>query len=112
MQASFDAQPNGADWTDYVEVLDDDTGTAWDLSDTLIEMEVTDQLQRRLLYGSTADGKIALAADGFEFSFPSTLMRDIRAGSYMVFVRFTDASSGTVAEPIIANLPVIEGGYR
>ena len=109
---SFAAAPNAADWTEVVAVTDRDTGTVWDLSDTLIEMEVRDGRGCRRLYGSTVDGKLALVTGGFEFVFPSTSMRDLCAGSYTVNIRMTDASSGFVAEPAIANLPVIEGGYR
>lgn len=109
---SFAAAPNAADWSEYIEVLDDDTGTGFNLTSTLIEMEIADQRGCRRLYGSTADGKITLAGDGFEFAFPSTSMRQLCAGSYTVNIRLTDAVIGFVAEPAIANLPVLEGGYR
>lgn len=109
---SFIAAPNAADWSGYIEVLDDDTGTAFDLTSALVEMEVTDQDGIRRLYGSTADGAIDLAGDGFEFAFASTRMKDLRAGSYTVNIRITDSVTGFVAEPAIALLPVLEGGYR
>lgn len=109
---SFPAAPNAADWSEYIEVLDDDTGTAFDLSTSIVEMEVTDQRNCRMLYGSTADGTISLVADGFEFLFPASSMKRLCAGSYTVNVRLTDSITGAIAEPIIANLPIIEGGYR
>lgn len=109
---SFAAAPNAADWSEYVEVLDDDTGTAFDLTNTLIEMEVTDRDGCRRLYGSTTDGTVDLVGDGFEFTFAATRMKDLRAGSYTVNIRLTDSVTGTVAEPAIALLPVLEGGYR
>ena len=110
---SFDQAPNAADWADTIELLDDETGTAWDLTTTLVEMEVADQGGCRRLYGSTADGKlVVIAGFGFEFAFPASSMRALCAGSYVVNIRLTDSITGFVAEPIIANLPVIEGGYR
>lgn len=109
---SFGPTPNAADWSEYVEVLDDETGTAWDLTDTLVEMEVRDQNGCRRLYGSTTDGVLELNGDGFEFLFPASVMKQLCAGSYTVNIRFTDSITGTVAEPVIANLPIIEGGYR
>ena len=109
---SFPPTPNAADWSEYVEVLDDETGTAWDLTDTPIELEVTDKRGCRVLIGSTADGHLELDGDGFEFAFPASAMRQLCAGSYTVNLRFTDSITGTVAEPVIANLPILEGGYR
>lgn len=108
---SFGPTPNAADWSEYVEVLDDETGTAWDLTSTLVEMEVRDQDGCRRLYSSTND-TIDLAGDGFEFEFPAEQMKCLCAGSYTVNIRFTDSITGTIAEPVIANLPIIEGGYR
>jgi len=109
---SFEPTPNAADWSEYVEVLDDETGTAWDLSNSLVEMEVVDQRGGRRLYGSTADGTLSLVADGFDFLFPASTMKQLCAGSYTVNIRFTDNITGTIVEPVIANLPIIEGGYR
>lgn len=109
---SFAPAPNAADWAEVIEVFDDDTGTAWDLSDTLIELEVRDERGCRRLYGSTADGKLTLEGDGFAFAFPATSMREICAGPYTVNIRMTDSLSGFIAEPVIATLPVLEGGYR
>lgn len=109
---AFERQSNAADFAGYIEVLDDETGTAWDLTDTLIEMEIADQRGNRRLYGSTVDGKIVLGADGFDFAFPASSMRDLCAGSYVVNIRFTDSVTGFVQEPAIVNLPVVEGGFR
>lgn len=109
---SFEAHPNAADWAGYIPVLDDETGTVWDLSDTLIEMEIVDPRGCRRLYGSTADAKLELSADGFNFAFPASSMRDLCAGSYVVNIRFTDSITGFVQEPAIVNLPILEGGYR
>lgn len=109
---SFGPTPNAADWSDYIEVLDDDTGTAWDLTNVLVEMEARDQNGCRRLYGSTDLGQIDVVAEGFEFSFLAEVMQQLCPGSYTVNIRFTDSITGTVAEPIIANLPIIEGGYR
>lgn len=109
---AFAPQPNAADFSEYIEVLDDDTGTAWDLSTSLVEMEIVDQRGGRRLYGSTADGKLGLVADGFDFLFPAASMRQLCAGSYTVNIRITDNVTGAVAEPVIADLPIIEGGFR
>ncbi len=109
---SFDAQPNAADWYGIVDVIDDETGTAWDLTDYLIEIEVRDPDGCLRLSGSTTDGTVTLAGDGFEFAFPASRMRALCAGSYVVNIRFTDSLTGFVQEPAIVTLPIIEGGYR
>ena len=109
---SFSATPNAADWSEYIEVLDDDDGTPFDLTGILIELEVCDQNGCRRLYGSTSDGTLSLIADGFDFTFTAAQMRNLCAGSYGVFVRMTDSSDGAVYEPITATLPVIFGGFR
>lgn len=107
---SFQPASNAADWYGYIEVLDDDTGTAWDMTGVLIELEVRDYDRCRRLYGSTSDAKLVVIDSGFEFNFPASSMRGLCAGSYTVNIRFTDAD-GVIDEPIITNLPVIEGGY-
>lgn len=109
---SFGPTPNAVSWSDYIEVLDDETGTGWNLTDVLVEMEVVDADGCRRLYGSTTGGELTLVADGFEFSFPRASMKALCAGSYTVNIRFTDNATGDDAEPVIANLPIIEGGYR
>ncbi len=109
---SFEAAPNAAYWTGYVEVIDDETDSGFDLDDALIEMEVTDQRGCRRFYGSTTDGRLTVSGDGFNFEFPDTVMKQLCAGSYTVNIRITDEITGFVAEPAIATLPVLEGGYR
>ena len=109
---TFAPAPNAADWAESISVTDDETGTAWDLTSTLIEMEVTDQNGCRRLSGSTSDGKLSLTPAGFDFAFPATSMRCLCAGSYTVNIRFTDSVTGFVGEPVIADLPVLEGGFR
>ncbi|MCO5092677.1 hypothetical protein [Bosea sp. (in: a-proteobacteria)] len=109
---SFPRQPNAADFVGHVDVIDDRTNTPWDLTTVRIEMEVVDQRGCRRLYGSTDDGKLTLAGDGFDFRFPASEMRNICAGSYTVNILATDTLTGFVQEPVIADLPVIEGGYR
>lgn len=112
---SFPPQPNAADWTDTIRLVDDETGTAWDLTDSLIELEVTDDRDNdyRRVFGSTTQGEIVLEPDvGFTFAFPAERIRCLCPGSYTVRIRITDNSTGFVAEPIIADLPIIDGGYR
>lgn len=113
LSESFSPAPNAADWTGTIEVLDDETGTAFDLTGLLIEIEVRDQGGCRRLYGSTIDGLLTIEAGvGFSYDFPVASLRNICAGSYTVNIRITDPVSGDVAEPVIANLPILEGGYR
>lgn len=109
---SFGPTPNAVSWSDYIEVLDDETGTAWDLTGILVEMEVRDVDGCRRLYGTTTSGELVIAGDGFEFTFPRSSMKHLCPGSYTVFIRFTDSVTDDDAEPVIANLPIIEGGYR
>lgn len=112
MQQAFQAQPNGADWEEYIEVLDDDTGTAFDLSQASIEVEIADTYNRRRLIGTLADGHVDLIDDGFSFAFTAAEMRNLAAGSYTVNIRITDNATGFVMEPVIAMLPILEGGFR
>jgi len=107
----FEATYNSETWADQINVIDNDTGTAWDLTDILIEMEVRDQRGCRRLYGSTADGRLVVSGDGFEFDFPPEMMRNLCAGSYVVFIRLTDSATSYV-EVWSAALPVLEGGYN
>lgn len=110
---TFTRQPNAADFVGHVDVIDDQTNTAWgDLSTVKIEMEIVDRRGCRRLYGSTIDGKLTLAGDGFDFRFPASEMRNLCADSYTVNIIATDTMTGFVAEPVIATLPVIEGGFR
>lgn len=109
---SFPRQPNAATFAGHIDVIDDQTDTPWDLSTVKIEMEITDQRNCRRLYGSTEDGKVTVAGDGFDFLFAASDMRGLCAGSYTVNILATDTLTGFVAEPVIANLPVTEGGYR
>lgn len=109
---SFAATYNSETWTEVAAVDDDDTGTAFDLSDALIEMEVRDQRGCRRLYGSTTDGKLVVIEDeGFEFTFSATEMSALCAGSYNVFIRLTDSTTG-ISETWGGALPVLDGGYR
>ena len=109
---SFRPVPNAGDWSGYVEIIDKTTGSAWDLTSILVEMETVDQSGCRRLYGATSDGTLVVAGDGFEFLFPVAQMRSLCAGSYTVNIRGTDSNSGAAHELAIVNLPIIEGGYR
>lgn len=105
--------PNAADWAETISLFDADTGTAWDLTGDLVELELRDDHGCRRLYGSTSDGKLTLEAGvGVNFVFPASEMRQLCAGSYTMNVRVTEAIGSVVAEPIIATVPIIEGGYR
>ena len=109
----FPRQPNAATFAGHIDVLDSETNTVWnDLASILIEMEVVDQRGCRRLYGSTGDGRLTLAGDGFDFLFPAAEMRNLCAGSYTVNILATDTLTGFVQEPFIATLPVIDGGFR
>lgn len=109
---SFERATNAADWYGAIEVTDDDTGTPYPLEDYLIELEIVDQDRCRRLFGSTSEGSLTLTGTGFQFTFPASRMRELCAGSYTVNIRFTDSETGSVAEPVIANLPVLDGGFR
>lgn len=108
---AFDPTYNSENWSDQVNVIDNDTGTAWDLTDILIELELRDERGRRRVYGSTTDALLTIEGDGFAFDFPATTMRDLCAGSYTAFIRLTDNATAYV-EVWSATLPVLEGGYR
>ena len=109
---TFEPASNAADWAEAVSVTDDDSGTSCPLATYLIELELRDQDGARRLAGSTADGALTLSPAGFAFAFPAATMRGLSAGSYTVNIRFTDSATGFVAEPVIAELPVLEGGFR
>jgi len=108
---SFAPTYNSETWTEVAAIDDEDTGTAFDLSTSLIEMEVRDQNGCRRLYGSTADGKLVVIDDeGFEFTFTAAEMSTLCAGSYNVFIRLTDSITG-ISETWGGALPVLDGGF-
>jgi hypothetical protein len=108
---TFDPTYNSENWSGQVDVIDNDTGTAWDLTGILIELEVRDGRNCRRFSGSTADGSLTIEGDGFAFDFPPDTMRRLCAGSYTAFIRLTDNATSYV-EVWSATLPVLEGGYR
>jgi hypothetical protein len=108
---SFDPTYNSENWAGHIDVIDNDTGTAWDLSDILIELELRDDRGCRRFLGSTTDGQLEIEGDGFAFDFPPATMKQLCAGSYTAFIRLTDNTTGYV-EVWSATLPVLDGGYR
>lgn len=113
MFGPFPRQPNAATFTGHIDVIDGETNTVWDnLPSILFEMEIVDQRNCRRIYGSTSDGKLTLAGNGFDFLFAASEMRNLCAGPYTVRVLATDSLTGFVQEPFIADLPIIEGGFR
>lgn len=108
---AFDPTFNSENWSGQIDVIDNDTGTAWDLSSILVELEVRDDRGCQRFRGSTTDGRLTIEGDGFAFDFLPETMRQLCAGSYAAFIRLTDSATGYV-EVWSATLPVLEGGYR
>lgn len=106
------AASNRARWTFSVELTDEDTGAAVDLTGATIEVAVRDQQSKQpLLTGSTTDGRVTLTsptAGIFSILFTRDIFGVLAAGMYDVGVRVILAS-GSDFQLIVATLPVVDG---
>lgn len=108
----FPAASNSADWSVQFEMIDEDTGLAFDLTGYSIEIAIrSDKSQNPSLTG-TLDDYISLsgdAADGvFVVSFPEAQMSDLCAGTYNVGIVLT-SGAGTKTQLLACTLPVVDG---
>lgn len=101
---------SGSDWAEIVEVVNDATNLPLtDIDTALIELEVQDRGDSRVLFATTADGTITRPASGkFQWRFTKTQMAALCPGTtYSVGCRFT-TDGGTTAL-FTGNLAYIDG---
>lgn len=106
---------NAEDWNVQVAVLDDATGTGFDLASYTITIRVTDERGSQVLTGSTSDGVVSLIEDEddvesiISWVFRASTMAGLSAGTYIVAV--TIANGSETVQMILGRLPVLEGGF-
>ena len=109
----FDAASNRATWAFTIDLTDDDSGDAIDLTGATVNIAVRAQDARQsLLVGSSTDGKIAIStpatAGTFTVTFTPTDMAELEGNMYEVGIVVTLAG-GTTHQVLVATLPVIDG---
>jgi hypothetical protein len=105
---SLDAQSNRATWRVDVTLIDDDTKDTIKVSDCAITMTVSDESGCQVLTGSSASGAIIFPQDDvFEWSFSSSQMAALCAGSYNVGVRISQ--NDITMQLIVGTLPIVDG---
>lgn len=99
---------NRAGFSMFVELLDDDTGNAVDLTGASIVFEVSDE-GSAVLSATTDNSKVTVVDTGiFKVEFTSDEMRALYAKTYLVGCTVSNPDS----EPqqiIIGSLPVLDG---
>ena len=114
---------NKATWqSDVIELIDDVTGTATDLTDPALTVDIvvtirgiTGSVQD---YGTTppsyvyatasiANGKVTVPGPGFQWQFEDTDLSGMCAGTYCVGAKVT--MDGFIVDLIIGDLTVLEG---
>jgi hypothetical protein len=111
MSINFTPTSTAQDWQGAVDCVIDGTSETYDLTGSLVEMELRDQLGNVGVIASTADDRITITADGFAFVIPASAMKNLLPGTYAVNGRITFAD-GAVVQPFISNISILEGGYR
>jgi hypothetical protein len=109
-QGTLPPRSNKAGWSLVVEVLDDDTDEAVDISDCTIVFELRDpRMITTALSATTDNGKITIGATGFfTVAFTGDDMKTLIAETYEVGCTITNNDS----EPqqlIIGTVPILDG---
>lgn len=109
-EGSLPRQSNKAGYAPVIEILDDDTDEAIDISDASIVFEIRDQLTgTTLLSATTTNAKVAVIDTGvFQASFTAAQMKNLNSGSYDVGCTISNADS-EAQQLIIGTLPIIDG---
>lgn len=101
---------NQADWTDYVECRDADTGEALDISDaTAITVRLRDPQGRcTVLEASLGDGVTLSDQTGvLGFTFTAAQMQTLRAKTYDFGVLVT--LDGAIEQVVLGTVPILQG---
>lgn len=110
-QGSLPPRSNKASWSDSIQIFDDTTGDAVDISAaTAISVRARDrETCATVLEATLANGAISLPAQTgvISFSFTETQMGSLCAKSYDFGLLLT--ISGSTSQIILGTLPVIEG---
>jgi len=108
LQVTLGRVSNRADWSDVIELTDAETGEGIDLAAATILIEVTDDCDRRVLSGSTTDGKVGVIAMGqCEFTFPRQEMIRLCPGTYHLGCTVTIGDE--TDQIFIGTVPVVDG---
>jgi hypothetical protein len=107
------ASPSNAEnWiVDSIDLIDDDTGEPVSTAGITFEMELRDPRGGLVMTASTADGRITTTATALAWDIPESAMSDIRAGTYLLFMR-ADDGAGTISELINQEIAIREGGFK
>jgi len=103
---------NAETWTDQLEFIDDETGTAWFAQaspPTEITINLRDtQTGETVLSGSLTGGQITIVQDGVaEYTFAPSLMSALDAKTYEVGVLYTDQS--ITRQAVLGTIAVLRG---
>jgi hypothetical protein len=107
------ATVSGSDWTEIVEVINDDTNLPLtDVDTALIEIQVNDRSNCLVLSASTADATITRPASGkFQWKFTKVQMDALCVGvTYRVGCRMT--LSGDTTPLFTGDLAFIDGEFE
>lgn len=99
---------NRANWTEAVELVDNESGDDIDITACRITLTVSNENRRPVLTASTDDGSIALPQAGtFQWDFSATQMSGLCPGAYSVGVRISQ--DDRVVQLLIGNINIMEG---
>lgn len=111
--AILQPQSNRADWVEFVEITDQETGEPIDLTDCSIEVQVRYQNSgaSTVLSGDTDGGEVTILDTGvFQIEFPASQMASINPDTYDVGAIIE--RDGETAQILIGTIPIIEGVVR
>lgn len=110
-QTNFRRISNRADWSETIELIDDDTGEViTDLDDVIVRVQVREGC-RPVLTAETGDETVVVSSFGtITWTFPASRLSNICPGTYEVGI--TIERNGSVEQELIGSLPVYEGVAR
>lgn len=109
-QGHFGEISNKADWSAFVEIIDDDTGDVVDLSvASQVYFEIKSPRGRGVLVSaSLTDGKITLQDDNTaQISLSADDLRNVPPGQYRAALSFT--LDNKKHDPVLGSISIVEG---
>lgn len=108
MKTQFPRASNRADWSETLELIDDDTGEViTDLTGVVIRVQVAARCNR-YLSAVTSDSHVTTSAFGtVTWTFPASEMSTLTPDTYDVGI--TLERDGAIEQELIGVLPVYEG---
>src|SRR4051794_32552835 len=106
---TLDSASNRAGWVQIIEIQDEDTGDAIDISGASIIVEVRDPISRYIVISATTDnGSVTIVDTGvFQISVDPSVMRCIQAKAYEIGATIT--INGETRQLIVGTLPIVDG---